>query len=83
MNEPTSWIGVAALAIGILSPALFAWLRDRDKLQYDAKLVSMEQRLQDCQQKHTDCEEKHGATQAEQAALRAELDELKAKVRGG
>lgn len=79
MNDATQ-TGFAMAAIGLagtIAGLFFGWLRDRDKLQYDAKFTALQtqnstQAAQiatladtqaECEKRHKECEDQHKTTE--------------------
>jgi|GEM_PF-3741555 len=89
MNEAT-WTGVAMALIALASSAfgyVFGWLKERDKLRFDARLLAAEQSGRECDEKHAAtekklaaCEEKHEQQEQRQRRTESELTQIRAAL---
>lgn len=86
-----TWIAVAfagVTTLGSVAAGAFALVQFVVNKRYDAKLTTLEMKVDDCEEKHAECEDKHTQTNAELARTKSELEardrrdraELEAKI---
>src|SRR5215510_2379287 len=95
--DPATQQGAAMAAIGLagtIAGLFFGWLRDRDKLQFDKKLLALQGQnaLQgtqiaaltassaECEKKHKVCEEQHKTTELRIEEIERQLAQKKVRT---
>lgn len=81
----TTWTGVAMAIIALCSSALgylFGWLKERDKLRFDTRLLAAEQSGRDCDEKHAQTLQKLAACEKQHQSTDIRLTRLEAQASG-
>lgn len=86
MNEATQ-TGVAMAAIGMVGTVvglLIGWLKDRDKLRYDAEFAKLKANWEKCNEEHTIAKKEiadlHARDKSDKMELQTQINTLKQQL---
>lgn len=75
-------VAMAITTLGAMAAAAFAWLKDRDKLKYDARQAVQEEKIKTLTTQVEELQRLERECRAENKQLRKEVDELQWRVGG-